>query len=162
MNSLTPDRLFDLVAMQLGAPRYDGSNSFVKMFKPRFARLVESGAKLQTIRPIPKRVPRVGDGLSLREWTGKSYRSEQRILGRAFISALKICRITDDGITLPSDVGGFMHSLGAPMTFLSGDFADMFARADGFADWAEMRDWFKAEHGLPFVGLVYYWEGEAS
>jgi hypothetical protein len=27
------------------------------------------------------------------------------------------------------------------------------AKDDGFQDWAEMREWFRNEHGLPFDGL---------
>jgi uncharacterized protein YqfB (UPF0267 family) len=55
------------------------------MFQPRFARLVESGAKTQTIRvkskaKHPRPLPKPGDFLSLREWEGKPYRSKQRKL----------------------------------------------------------------------------------
>lgn len=35
--------------------------TFVRLFHPRFAGLVESGAKLQTVRPSPKRMPKPGD-----------------------------------------------------------------------------------------------------
>lgn len=35
---------------------------------------------------------------------------------------------------------------------------EAFARADGFADWAEMRGWFEAAHGLPFAGVLIEWE----
>ena len=42
----------------------------VKLFKPQFSPLVESGLKLQTVRPTPKRMPKPGDRISLREWTG--------------------------------------------------------------------------------------------
>jgi hypothetical protein len=65
---------------------------FVRMFKPRFARLVETGEKLQTIRPMPKRLPEIGDHLSLREWTGKPYRSKQRTLCEAIV--IHVARIT--------------------------------------------------------------------
>ena len=53
---------------------------FVRTFQPRFSRLVESGAKRQTIRKTPKRMPKVGDTLDAREWTGAPYRSKQRKL----------------------------------------------------------------------------------
>lgn len=49
--------------------------NYVRMFKPQFAPLVESGKKLQTVRPTPKRMPKPGDKISLREWTGLPYRS---------------------------------------------------------------------------------------
>jgi hypothetical protein len=39
--------------------------SFVKTFKPQFAPLVERGEKLQTVRPVPKRMPKPKDRISL-------------------------------------------------------------------------------------------------
>ena len=42
------------------------TSSFVRMFKPQFAGLVERGENLQTVRPIPKRMPKPGDKISLR------------------------------------------------------------------------------------------------
>lgn len=121
------------------------SRRFVRMFKPRFARLVESGAKRQTIRPTPKRIPQPGDILDAREWTGKPYRSKQRKL-REF----KISRVSEIGISIEGiDEGEW------PMP---DRFIDGFARADGFNGWAEMREWFEAEHGLPFTGILIEWE----
>src|SRR5262245_11304591 len=38
-----------------------GSANFVRMFKPQFAPMVESGQKCQTVRPTPKRIPHPGD-----------------------------------------------------------------------------------------------------
>lgn len=36
---------------------------------------------------------------------------------------------------------------------------DEFAQADGFKDWPEMRDWFRATHdGLPFEGILIKWD----
>jgi len=34
---------------------------------------------------------------------------------------------------------------------------DAEARRDGFADAADMRQWFEATHGLPFHGLRICW-----
>jgi hypothetical protein len=55
------------------------------MFKPQFADLVEAGTKLQTVRPVPSRLPGPGDTISLRTWTGKPYRSKMRLLREARI-----------------------------------------------------------------------------
>ena len=115
----------------------------VKMFKPQFALKVESGEKKQTVRPKPIRVPKVGQHISLREWTGKPYASKQRVLRESHITRVAHCEITETGVIL--------NSYAEPM--------DDFARADGFADFFEMRDWFKANHGaLPFEGIAIFWK----
>lgn len=123
-----------------------GARHFVKMFKPRFAPLVESGAKCRTIRPVPARMPRPGDTISLREWTGKPYRSKQRVLRESVITSGEPIQISIGWIR----VGDRPALIGAGR--------DMFARADGFADFAEMRDFFRAEHGLPFTGILILWK----
>lgn len=113
----------------------------VRMFKPKFARLVESGEKCQTVRPIPKRMPKAGDKISLRMWTGKPYRSKQQVLRETVISEVKYVDITENIIAVES----------VAVT------SDEFSRADGFRDFFEMREWFKNEHGLPFEGIVIKW-----
>jgi hypothetical protein len=115
--------------------------SFVRMFKPQFAALVESGKKLQTVRPTPKRMPKVGDKISLRCWTDKPYRSKQRVLMESTITEISMVDITENGISV--------NSYAEP--------CDDFARADGFRDFFELRDWFRATHGLPFEGIVIHW-----
>ena len=111
----------------------------VRMFKPQFARLVESGAKCQTVRPTPKRMPKPGDRISLRMWTGKPYRSKQRVLRESVIAAVE-----------PFD-------LDAMRLWRESD-RDAFARADGFGDWPEMLQWFISTHGYPFKGVVIFWQ----
>lgn len=115
--------------------------SFVRMFKPQFAPLVESGKKRQTVRPTPSRMPKVGDYLSCREWTAKPYRSKQRVLLEALITKVSDVTITETGVIL--------NSYAEP--------CDAFAVADGFSDFLEMRDWFKETHGLPFEGILIEW-----
>lgn len=112
---------------------------FVRMFKPQFAPKVETGAKLQTVRPTPKRMPYRGDIISLRTWTGAPYRSKQRILRTAMITEVAHVVITTFGVSITGD-------------------RDAFARADGFTDFTSMRQWFAEQHGLPFSGIVIYWE----
>ncbi len=135
----TIDELTDMLVPKERPPR-----QFVRMFKPQFARLVESGAKRQTVRPMPMRMPQPGDVVSLREWTGKPYRSKQRELRRTWITDVQRIAITPHGMSLDGMVA-------------SDDGRERFAQADGFAGWAEMLAWFEAEHGLPFDGIVIYW-----
>lgn len=117
---------------------------FVRMFKPQFAPLVEAGTKLQTVRPTPKRVPQAGDRISLRAWTGKPYRSKQRVLRESIIEKVEPIRITTAGIYVSERPLGL-------------DTEQRFARADGFRSWVEMREWFENTHGLPFEGIIIYW-----
>lgn len=111
------------------------------MFKPRFAELVEAGTKLQTVRPYPKRMPKAGQLISLRAWSGKPYRSKQRHLRTSTITFVGNFAIDRCGITVQN---------------FEGD-PNLFARLDGFTDLAEMVKWFEAEHGLPFSGIVIRW-----
>jgi len=118
------------------------------MFKPQFAPLVESGEKCQTVRPWPKRLPQVGDRISLRCWTGKPYRSKQRVLREARITEGVAVYIDSDGVNLYETdwSAGYAPNCGA------------FAVADGFSCWEEMRQWFEREHGLPFRGVLLVWQ----
>ncbi len=118
--------------------------SFVRMFKPQFASMVEAGTKLQTVRPTPKRMPKAGDKISLRCWEGKPYRSKQRILREAIIKRVDLCEITESNV------------------FISWTLMDRepFALKDGFASWQELREWFRSTHGLPFVGVLISWHND--
>lgn len=112
------------------------------MFKPQFAKLVQNGTKRQTIRPVPKRLPALGAVESWREWKGKPYRSKHRELAVVMLTNVQIVEICEAGIR--NNRGRLLPYLVALAT----------ARADGFSDWREMREWFKAQYGLPFVGVV--------
>lgn len=114
----------------------------IRMFKPQFAPLVESGAKCQTVRPTPECMPKVGEPISLRAWTGLPYRSKQRVLRESVIVAVACVDVTETGVAV--------NSLAEP--------CDDFARADGFKDFHEMSEWFKAQHGLPFEGILIRWK----
>lgn len=105
--------------------------------------MVESGAKKQTVRPMPKRVPRAGDIFDGREWTGKPYRSKQRKLVESPI--LKVDRID---ITKYGTLA--INSYAEP--------AKDFAVSDGFKDEFEFVKWFEDTHGLPFQGIAIYWK----
>ena len=97
--------------------------------------------KTQTVRPTPKRMPKTGDKISLRCWEGKPYRSKQRVLREAIITSVDHCEITEDGV--------IVNSYAEP--------AFAFAKADGFAGFWEMADWFRETHGLPFEGVLIRW-----
>ena len=113
----------------------------VRTFKPQFAPLVKSGAKRQTIRPMPKRLPRAGDKESWREWSGLPYRSPQR--EPATVQLISVdCIWISYGFIIVKDRA------------LSPRAAKSLARRDGFADLLPMLDWFKSTHGLPFTGIL--------
>lgn len=114
------------------------------MFKPQFAPLVAAGTKRQTIRPIPKRMPKVGDHESWREWTGKPYRSKTRKLAQVELTEVTPIRI-DDGLTMKV---GEVELGETDMSQVS------VAHDDGFNTLRDMRIWFKKHHGLPFTGIL--------
>jgi hypothetical protein len=106
----------------------------VILFQDRFATLVQSGQKKQTIRK--KARCKVGDELSLRKWAGKPYRSKQEtLLNTRCAEVLDV--IVDEGKSEPE--------------------SEAFAKADGFKSLAEMQDWFRKTHGLPFEGKLIVW-----
>lgn len=115
----------------------------VIMFSPRFASPVLAGTKRQTIRPPRKRPIKVGDILSLREWTGAPYRSPQRTLREA--TAIHVEDILID-----------------PCGILLGDIpvsnCITFAKADGFFGWGDMMEWFRPDDGWPFRGICIQWD----
>ena len=115
------------------------------LFQSTFASLVESGAKQQTVQAAPKRMPQRGDHLSLRDWTGKPYRSQQRILREATVDWVQKIEMTATGIALD----------GQP---LSAHQADAFAKADGFLGANDFIGWYNFMHGLPFEGICIFWK----
>lgn len=121
----------------------------VRMFQPQFTALVQDDTKCQTVRPTPKRMPLPGDRISLRCWTGKPYRSKQRVLRESTISAADKITICDTGRELLVGIGN---------KSLTPEELNAFAAADGFEDAIAMFDWFETTHGLPFEGIVIKWE----
>jgi len=114
----------------------------VRLFAPQFAELVASGAKTQTVRPVPVRIPLPGDTISLRTWTDKPYRSKQRVLREAKIFEVSSCTIFESAV----------YVNGKP------EHRHEFAVADGFTDYGELVEWFKNVHGLPFNGICIKWK----
>ena len=119
---------------------------FIRLFQPRFADQVESGIKKQTIRLTPKRMPQVGDHISLRTWTGKPYRSKQRILRESIITEV-------DTITICHD-----RFIRCGYTYTAPYYRNSLAVADGFTDWADMITWFQDNHQHPFSGILIQWD----
>lgn len=115
----------------------------VKLFKPQFAPLVQTRQKRQTVRPWPKRIPRIGDDISLRQWSGMPYGSPQIILLESRLEQFDIVGIDAEGIivgvaTVPENA---------------------FAAADGFSSFEDLYDWFRNEHKVAaFIGALYKWE----
>lgn len=122
-------------------------------FQTRFADAVASGKKHQTIRAPRKdgRHALVGDRLQL--YTGMRRKSCRKLVEpdpvcvsvyqiRISATALQLC-----GATLDLDCADPWR----------GEFPNLIARRDGFANFREMRDWFDETHGLPFDGFLITW-----
>jgi len=122
----------------------------VIMFQGRFAPLVVAGTKTQTIRQPRKRPVKVGDRLSLRQWSGAAYRSPQVVLRETVCIGVGRIIIRDSGITRVNIFGSWEH--------VRYNFIDTFAIADGFSDWEDMANWFRKAHGLPFEGVLIRWQ----
>lgn len=125
-------------------------------FKARFADLVAAGEKLQTIRaPRKSRHARAGDPLSF--YTGP--RMQPRLIGRsvcegAFRVELDLAsnRVTvwDDADRIRFCVSDHDRDSRASL--------DRFAQGDGFANWPDMRDWFRDTHATDvFNGVLIKW-----
>lgn len=118
-------------------------------FQKQFADDVESGKKRQTIRAFRKdeRDPKPGQTLYL--FTGMRTKACRK-LGEAGCLSADAIRIGIDGIVIHAGDGYSQMLAGA-------DGCEEEARADGFATFAEMRDWFSSAYRLPFSGLVIRW-----
>jgi len=109
-------------------------------FQRRFAPKVESGEKRQTIRLPRKRPFACDDRLYL--YTGMRTRSCRKLGESICTGALGII-ITAYSVDI--------EFTGCPPNL------DAFAQADGFDDFCDFRDWFNANHGLPFRGDIIWW-----
>lgn len=113
-------------------------------FHARFAPLVESGKKKNTIRRTRRAKP--GDILYL--YTGQR---------------TKACRKLGEGIcTDVTEVTINRHwfverRMDGVLTSFRDEAKHEIAVLEGFKDWPEMRDWFKAKYGLPFTGFMHFW-----
>ena len=97
-------------------------------------------------------MPKQGDSISLREWTGKPYRSKQRIIREATVTRTRRVEIWPmaEVIALDGQKLGYDETLN-------------FAQADGFVDHWDLFQWFTEEHGPDkFEGIVIYWQKRRS
>ncbi len=116
----------------------------VLMFQDQFIPKILDGSKHTTIRKIRKRGnPKPGDILSLRQWTGKPYRSKQEVIKEVVCEAVDIIYIYENGVSTDSGIYG---------KFINRENEKLVARKDGFSSWADMLNWFRKTHGLPFEG----------
>lgn len=124
------------------------------MFEPRFAELVAFGSKTQTIRPEGKNPPRAGEWRSLRVWTGTPRRSPQREIAQVRLTRVRSVRIHHDHYAIigPPYHDARWYWVNAPHRLKT------FARAEGFASWLDLTEWFWERHGLPFSGLLLEWK----
>jgi hypothetical protein len=126
----------------------------VTLCQYRFIPAILSGAKTQTIRPIPKRPqdwPKVGDLRSLRRWTGKPYRSPQEEIMRVVVTKVENCAITSGVCGCEIRIDGF---------WLTTSKLRDFAKDDGFGSLSELFEWFQKTHNIivhPFTGIVIHW-----
>lgn len=112
-------------------------------FKQLFVDAIRTGRKRQTIRKVRQRRPiQVNDTLYL--YSGMRTRACQKIGAYRCVQILPI-EITAHAITLD----------GADMLHWE---TDQLAHADGFASVKQLTDFFAAEYGLPFQGVVIEWE----
>lgn len=120
-------------------------------FQQRFAPLVESGQKRQTIRQTARGATRGA--------TAYLYTGQRTVRCRK----LGVGTITD---VLPIEIG--RHACSEPYacitehdgkrTHLAREHLDSLARDDGFANGEEMAEWFAAQYGLPFKGFLHQWD----
>ena len=114
----------------------------VILFQNQFEPMILNGRKRSTIRRRAHAKP--GQPLSLRVWSGKPYRSKQRLLCEVNCTAVMSVTIARSGI--------IMNGLS-----LSGMAVEELARRDGFTSWSALLEWFNGVHGLPFSGEIIFW-----
>ena len=108
-------------------------------FSPEFVGQIITGKKTQTIRRSLR--CKIGDELQL--YTGQRTK-DCKLIGRVICTDTDYCAIRPDYIT-------FGDADKHPT-------ADDFARADGFSDYQDMVNWFRAKYGSPiFIGHVIKW-----
>ncbi|WP_027367387.1 hypothetical protein [Desulfocurvibacter africanus] len=117
-------------------------------FKSRFSEAVESGRKRQTIRALGKRRhARQGEAVQL--YTGMRTR-----YCRKLVTPDPVC-VSSLPIYMDQDMDGRL------VVVLAGsrvDDLEGLAKADGFHDAVEFREFFERNHELPFEGRLIRWK----
>lgn len=126
-------------------------------FQPRFAALVESGSKTQTIRRHRiNRHARPGEEVQL--YTGMRT-PDCRLLARGVcVDTAEVCISLKSNVLSLAPLAG---DDGATERCETPASLDEFARADGFASWSEMQAWFSDQYGAndpnAFIGVLIRW-----
>lgn len=122
-------------------------------FKARFAPLIIDGSKSQTIRADRRRHARQGEELQL--YTAMRTK-HCRLIGRA-----RCLRVT--GIRLDLAGGRVSFEDGWEPDIFTVTGLDVFAVRDGFADWADLCAFWRAEHEAltAFSGVMIQWDGRS-
>lgn len=122
-------------------------------FQPRFADLVESGQKTQTIRKT--RRGKVGDTVYL--YTGQRTKNCRK-LGEGIVEEVIPIHLRMGLLHVAAYFrDGYKPKTCFTAAYSSYELGNVIARADGFASVHEMARWFKDQHGLPFDGFLYKW-----
>lgn len=149
-------------------------------FQARFARLVATGRKTTTIRAPRKREPECGDICRFWTWVGTPYRSAQWLIGYGIAVRVETIGLSlNDGklriaigqsrqisgwhdenfceVPMPINFYTNRDKADPTLTVDNDRWADSIAIADGFSNADDMRRWFVAHHGLPFIGTKIEW-----
>lgn len=112
-------------------------------FKERFVPRVKDGSKKQTIRAKRKHQIKVGDPVYL-----------------YYGMRTKHCMKIGEGVCI--DVNDILISkhniLIENVGLLRGEELNVFAQKDGFRNWADMKNFWIINNGLPFYGEVIHWK----
>lgn len=119
---------------------------FLYNFQPRFVPLIESGAKLQTIRPLrtDNRRPCAGDMAHLYVYL--------RTARTRLIAKREVVRVRSIIIDLAEPNPIIIAAAPVPRSAM-GDFA----KADGFANVAEFVKFFSEQYGSKMHGHIIQW-----
>lgn len=136
-------------------------------FQKRFAHLVESGEKRQTIRKRRKDGRDPTPGCRLYLFTGMRTKECRPLIVQRTVESLRrmaarfgvFGSAVECGAVFPIKIwrdveGAKLPHLGPNDLYLD---EEQLARSDGFSSWSEMLDWFEKTHGLPFKGLLIRW-----
>lgn len=116
------------------------------LFEDRFADLVASGRKAQTIRRLPPVLPKVGDHREL--WQPHPTLLRQLIRDDVVCTSVQPIRIYRDVDGIAVDISDAWQD--------QGQIAAL-ARADGFNNTVDFLRYFERK-GLPFEGVLIKWE----
>jgi hypothetical protein len=114
----------------------------VRMFRTVFLVDLGSGRKRQTIRPNPKRIPKVGDCESWRIWKGRPYHSKQMEVAQVELTHVLPINIEPNGeLILDGKTAGNLTR-------------EEVASKDGFPSYSALLSHFLKHRSLPLRGIL--------